>query len=89
MLGEQLRPGMGGETCGVVCFTAHPAAVSSCRSGKLLSPGCLVRTEKFQLVIERNVRSNFPSYKELNMTGFIQKQQARLASWGRGHPLSL
>nr|XP_035950440.1 CST complex subunit CTC1 [Halichoerus grypus] len=40
--------------------------------------GCLVRTEKFQLVIERNVRSNFPSYKELNMTGFIQKQQARV-----------
>ncbi|XP_022380369.1 CST complex subunit CTC1 isoform X1 [Enhydra lutris kenyoni] len=40
--------------------------------------GCLVRTEKFQLVIERNVRSNFPSCKELNMTGFIQKQQARV-----------
>uniref|UniRef100_A0A8C0YWR1 CST complex subunit CTC1 n=1 Tax=Canis lupus familiaris TaxID=9615 RepID=A0A8C0YWR1_CANLF len=40
--------------------------------------GCLVRTEKFQLVIERNVRSNFPSYKELNITGFIQKQQARV-----------
>ncbi|XP_047403460.1 CST complex subunit CTC1 isoform X3 [Sciurus carolinensis] len=40
--------------------------------------GCLVRTEKFQLVVERDVRSNFPSWKELGMTGFIQKQQARV-----------
>ncbi|XP_032946414.1 CST complex subunit CTC1 isoform X2 [Rhinolophus ferrumequinum] len=40
--------------------------------------GCLVRAERFQLVIERNVRSNFPSWKELSMTGFIQKQQARI-----------
>ncbi|XP_036125294.1 CST complex subunit CTC1 [Molossus molossus] len=40
--------------------------------------GCLVRAERFQLVIERNVRSNFPSWKELSMTGFIQKQQARV-----------
>uniref|UniRef100_A0A8D1DEP4 CST complex subunit CTC1 n=1 Tax=Sus scrofa TaxID=9823 RepID=A0A8D1DEP4_PIG len=40
--------------------------------------GCLVRVERFQLVIERNVRSNFPSWKELGMTGFIQKQEARV-----------
>lgn len=51
--------------------------------------GCLVRAERFQLVIERNVRSNFPSWKELSMTGFIQKQQARLASWGGGYTPSL
>lgn len=47
--------------------------------------GCLVRVERFQLVIERTVRSNFPSWKELTMTSFIQKQQARLASWGSGY----
>ncbi|KAG8507068.1 CST complex subunit CTC1, partial [Galemys pyrenaicus] len=40
--------------------------------------GCLVRVEKFQLIIERNVRSNFPSWKELSMTGFIQEQKARV-----------
>ncbi|KAB1266420.1 CST complex subunit CTC1 [Camelus dromedarius] len=47
-------------------------------SENFLPPGCLVRAERFQLVIERTVRSNFPSWKELSMTGFIQKQQARL-----------
>lgn len=40
-----------------------------------------MRVERFQLVIERNVRSNFPSWKELGMTGFIQKQEARLVLW--------
>ncbi|XP_012582163.1 PREDICTED: CST complex subunit CTC1 [Condylura cristata] len=40
--------------------------------------GCLVQIEKFQLVIERNVRSNFPSWKELSMTSFIQEQKARV-----------
>ncbi|XP_008059321.1 CST complex subunit CTC1 [Carlito syrichta] len=40
--------------------------------------GCLVRTERFQLIIERDVRSNFPSWKELSMPGFLQKQQARV-----------
>ncbi|XP_073090945.1 CST complex subunit CTC1 isoform X2 [Manis javanica] len=40
--------------------------------------GCLVRAERFQLVVERDVRSNFPSWKELGMTSFIQKQQARV-----------
>ncbi|KAB0401771.1 hypothetical protein E2I00_019984, partial [Balaenoptera physalus] len=40
--------------------------------------GCLVRAERFQLVVERNVRSSFPSWKELSMTGFIQKKQARV-----------
>lgn len=41
--------------------------------------GCLVRVEKFQLVIEREVRSSFPSWKELDIKGFIQKKQARSA----------
>ncbi|KAM6174565.1 CST complex subunit CTC1 [Erethizon dorsatum] len=40
--------------------------------------GCLVRAEKFQLVIERNVKSNFPSWRELGMGDFIQKRQARV-----------
>uniref|UniRef100_A0A8C9A775 CST complex subunit CTC1 n=1 Tax=Prolemur simus TaxID=1328070 RepID=A0A8C9A775_PROSS len=40
--------------------------------------GCLVRAEKFQLVVERNVRSSFPSWKELSTPGFIQKQQSRI-----------
>ncbi|XP_006863564.1 PREDICTED: CST complex subunit CTC1 [Chrysochloris asiatica] len=40
--------------------------------------GCLVQVEKFQLVIERDVRSNFPSWRELSMPGFIKKQQARV-----------
>ncbi|KAI4556817.1 hypothetical protein MJT46_020004, partial [Ovis ammon polii x Ovis aries] len=39
--------------------------------------GCLVRADRFQLVIERNVRSSFPSWKELSTTDFIQKKQAR------------
>lgn len=42
--------------------------------------GCLVRAERFQLVIERNVRSSFPSWKELSVEGFIQERRARLAS---------
>lgn len=37
-----------------------------------------MRAERFQLVVERNVRSSFPSWKELSMTGFMQKKQARL-----------
>ncbi|KAM9210725.1 CST complex subunit CTC1 isoform 1-T1 [Dugong dugon] len=40
--------------------------------------GCLVRAEKFQLIVERDVRSNFPSWRELSMAAFIQKQQARV-----------
>uniref|UniRef100_A0A3Q1MM79 CST complex subunit CTC1 n=1 Tax=Bos taurus TaxID=9913 RepID=A0A3Q1MM79_BOVIN len=40
--------------------------------------GCLVRADRFQLVIERNVRSSFPSWKELSTTDFIQKKQARV-----------
>ncbi|CAO2643726.1 CST complex subunit CTC1 [Lemmus lemmus] len=40
--------------------------------------GCLVRVEKFQLVVEREVRSSFPSWKELDMPEFIQKKQARV-----------
>uniref|UniRef100_A0A7N4PYD0 CST complex subunit CTC1 n=1 Tax=Sarcophilus harrisii TaxID=9305 RepID=A0A7N4PYD0_SARHA len=34
--------------------------------------GSLVRVERFQLVVEREVKSNFPSWKELGMPGFIQ-----------------
>ncbi|CAK6437681.1 unnamed protein product [Pipistrellus nathusii] len=40
--------------------------------------GCLVRAERFQLVIERNVKSSFPSWQELGMEGFIQDQRARV-----------
>ncbi|XP_029402132.1 CST complex subunit CTC1 isoform X3 [Mus pahari] len=40
--------------------------------------GCLVRVEKFQLVVEREVRSTFPSWEELGMASFIQKKQARV-----------
>nr|XP_058139497.1 CST complex subunit CTC1 isoform X2 [Dasypus novemcinctus] len=40
--------------------------------------GCLVWAERFQLVVERDVRSNFPSWKEMSMAEFIQKQQARV-----------
>lgn len=39
--------------------------------------GCLVRVEKFQLVVEREVRSSFPSWEELGMASLIQKKQAR------------
>ncbi|XP_066220924.1 CST complex subunit CTC1 isoform X1 [Saccopteryx leptura] len=41
--------------------------------------GCLVRAERFQVVVERRVRSNFPSWKELSIAGFIQKQWARVS----------
>lgn len=37
-----------------------------------------MRADRFQLVIERNVRSSFPSWKELSTTDFIQKKQARV-----------
>ncbi|XP_040856733.1 CST complex subunit CTC1 [Ochotona curzoniae] len=40
--------------------------------------GCLVRVEKFQLIVERNIRSAFPSWKELGQTNFINKRQARV-----------
>ncbi|XP_038182848.1 CST complex subunit CTC1 isoform X4 [Arvicola amphibius] len=40
--------------------------------------GCLVRVEKFQLVVEREVRSSFPSWKELDTPDFIQKKRARV-----------
>lgn len=37
MLAEQLRPGLGSETCSVVCFTACPTVLSSCQNRKLSS----------------------------------------------------
>ncbi|XP_054431665.1 CST complex subunit CTC1 [Pteronotus mesoamericanus] len=58
-----------------------PCLLLNKRSQPLADPqliGCLVRAEKFQLIIERNVRSNFPSWKELSTTGFIQMQEARV-----------
>ncbi|XP_068960221.1 CST complex subunit CTC1 isoform X3 [Petaurus breviceps papuanus] len=36
--------------------------------------GSLVRVEQFQLVVEREVKSNFPSWKELGMPEFIQER---------------
>lgn len=48
--------------------------------------GCLVRVEKFQLVVEREVRSSFPSWEEMGMASFIQKKQARSALWSGTYP---
>lgn len=64
----------------MVYFTLIPQ-FSLAKIENFLPLGCLVRAERFQLVVERDVRSNFPSWKELGMTSFIQKQQARLAPW--------
>ncbi|XP_049622071.1 CST complex subunit CTC1 [Suncus etruscus] len=58
-----------------------PCLILAKNSQPLCDPqliGSLVRVEKFQLIVERTVRSNFPSWKELSMTGYIQKQQARV-----------
>lgn len=68
----------------MVSFTAQPLLSPLANRQNFLSLGCLVRTEKFQLIIERNIRTTFPSYKELGMTGFVQKQQARSAPRGGG-----
>uniref|UniRef100_A0A8C9MA40 CST complex subunit CTC1 n=1 Tax=Panthera tigris altaica TaxID=74533 RepID=A0A8C9MA40_PANTA len=67
----QLRDRSGSLPCLILAKHSQPISDS-----RLI--GCLVRTEKFQLIIERNVRSTFPSCKELSMAGFIQKQQARV-----------
>ncbi|KAM8999526.1 CST complex subunit CTC1 isoform X4 [Sarcophilus harrisii] len=40
--------------------------------------GSLVRVERFQLVVEREVKSNFPSWKELGMPGFIQERRTNI-----------
>ncbi|XP_060060369.1 CST complex subunit CTC1 isoform X3 [Erinaceus europaeus] len=40
--------------------------------------GVVVRVERFQLIIERNVKSSYPSWKELSITSYIQKQKARV-----------
>lgn len=64
----------------MVCSASHSTVLSSYQNINFFPLGCLVRAERFQLVIERNVRSSFPSWKELSLAGFIQEQQARLAS---------
>ncbi|XP_032136249.1 CST complex subunit CTC1 isoform X5 [Sapajus apella] len=78
LLRQQLWSGVGNETCRVVCLTTHTTGPFSCQMENFLPLGCLVRAERFQLIIERDVRSSFPSWKELSMPGFIQKQQARV-----------
>ncbi|XP_038624836.1 CST complex subunit CTC1 [Tachyglossus aculeatus] len=40
--------------------------------------GSLVQVKRFQLVVEREIQSNFPSWKELGTPGFIQKQRCRV-----------
>ncbi|XP_074081670.1 CST complex subunit CTC1 isoform X2 [Macrotis lagotis] len=40
--------------------------------------GSLVRVEQFQLVVEREVKSNFPSWKELGMPEFIQERRTNI-----------
>ncbi|XP_048221743.1 CST complex subunit CTC1 isoform X2 [Perognathus longimembris pacificus] len=58
-----------------------PCLLLAKRSQPVTDPqliGCLVRAERFQLIIERHVTSNFPSWKELDMAGFIQNRQARV-----------
>uniref|UniRef100_A0A673VIV6 CST complex subunit CTC1 n=2 Tax=Suricata suricatta TaxID=37032 RepID=A0A673VIV6_SURSU len=67
----QLRDRSGSLPCLILATHSQPI-----RDTRLI--GCLVRTEKFQVIIERNIRTTFPSYKELGMTGFVQKQQARV-----------
>ncbi|XP_062966224.1 CST complex subunit CTC1 isoform X2 [Cynocephalus volans] len=67
----QLRDQSGSLPC--LLLTKQSQPLTDCR---LI--GCLVRAERFQLVIERDVRSNFPSWKDLSMAGFIQKQKARV-----------
>ncbi|GAB5580500.1 CST complex subunit CTC1 [Prionailurus iriomotensis] len=81
----QLRDRSGSLPCLILAKHSQPISDSRLiglefRSGEKMvdGEGCLVRTEKFQLIIERNVRSTFPSCKELSMAGFIQKQQARV-----------
>ncbi|XP_049716344.1 CST complex subunit CTC1 isoform X1 [Elephas maximus indicus] len=67
----QLRDQSGSLPC--LPLTKHSEPITDPRL-----TGCLVRTERFQLIVERDVRSNFPSWRELSMAGFIQKQQARV-----------
>ncbi|XP_007483188.1 CST complex subunit CTC1 isoform X2 [Monodelphis domestica] len=40
--------------------------------------GSLVRLERFQLVVEREVKSTFPSWKELGIPGFIQERRTNI-----------
>ncbi|XP_027712983.1 CST complex subunit CTC1 isoform X2 [Vombatus ursinus] len=40
--------------------------------------GSLVRVERFRLVVEREVKSNFPSWKELGMPEFIQERRTNI-----------
>ncbi|XP_072497209.1 CST complex subunit CTC1 isoform X2 [Notamacropus eugenii] len=40
--------------------------------------GSLVRVERFQLVVEREVKSNFPSWKELGRPEFIQERRTNI-----------
>ncbi|KAM6163723.1 CST complex subunit CTC1 [Rhynchocyon petersi] len=67
----QLRDQSGSLSCHLLAKHSQPIT-----DPRLI--GCLVRTEKFQLVVERDVKSNFPSWRELSMAGFIQKQEARV-----------
>eukprot|EP00062_Callorhinchus_milii_P022115 gi/632979559/ref/XP_007906538.1/ PREDICTED: CST complex subunit CTC1 isoform X2 [Callorhinchus milii] len=39
---------------------------------------CLVQLEKYQLVVERFICSNFPSYKDLEDLSFVKEKQTRI-----------
>ncbi|XP_004638586.1 CST complex subunit CTC1 [Octodon degus] len=67
----QLRDQSGSLPCLLLAKDSQPVT-----DPKLI--GCLVRAERFHLVIERNVKSNFPSWKELGVENFIQKRRARV-----------
>lgn len=71
----------GGPSCWALCF---PTVLA--KTENILHLGCLVRVEKFQLIIEREVRSSFPSWEELGLESFIQKKQARSAPWSCACP---
>lgn len=79
--------GIGSDCDGHRAQTDMSASLSHCfprsfflaETENFLHLGCLVRVEKFQLVVEREVRSSFPSWKELDTPDFIQKKHARSA----------
>lgn len=84
---EGSGPGLGWtQLPGSLLLSLPPVLAKTVKS---LHPGCLVRVEKFQVVIEREVRSTFPSWEELGMASFIQKKQARSVPWSGACPPGL
>lgn len=72
-----------------LCSALLPSLLHSSFPAKTensLHLGCLVRVEKFQLVVEREVTSSFPSWEEMGMASFIQKKQTRSALGNGAYP---